>query len=190
LFIVALPHNKQAGALADFDRNQVLCIAIIDIALQHRPPETSPRGISAAGTLLDIGIGEQSMSQSGDFEGPASARDLAIKSLGEAHEAFDCCFESVRQTQDVLGQSTDALAACATVVSERALQCAEQQLYASFELARHLVQAQDLNEALAIQIAFARQHVQTCTQQAQELLHLVTQYTQRTPRIDYDTDGL
>ena len=130
----------------------------------------------------------QSMSQSCDFDDAVSARDLAEKSLAEAHEAFDCCVESVRQTQDVLGQSADTAAAFSLEVGAKTLQCTEAHLYASFELVRLFVQAKDLQETLAIQIAFAQHHAQTCQQLAQKLLQLVAQYTLPTPRIDYDAD--
>lgn len=87
------------------------------------------------------------MSQSGDFEVAARAPDLANKNLDEVREAFGRCFEAAYQAQHVLGQSRDVSVAYAMELSEKTLQCAEEYLYTSFELAQPYHQARCLRSS-------------------------------------------
>ena len=119
------------------------------------------------------------MNQPLDFEIPASVRDLASKTVDQAHEAYNRFLEATRQAHDVVARSTDILTSGAREISEKAVKYTEANLQASFELAQRLVHAKDLKEALDIQGQFARQQMETFAHQAQELTRLVAQSAQK-----------
>ena len=65
------------------------------------------------------------MSQQIDFEIPASVRDLASKSVEQAHEAYNRFIEATRQAQEVVAKSTDVIATGAREINEKAVKYTE-----------------------------------------------------------------
>jgi phasin len=119
------------------------------------------------------------MNQTLDFEIPASVRDLASKSVDQAHEAYNRFIEAARQAHDVVMKSSDVITSSAREINEKAVKYIEANLQANFELAQRLVHAKDIKEALDIQNQFARQQMETFGHQAQELTRLVAQSAQK-----------
>jgi phasin len=119
------------------------------------------------------------MNQTLDFEIPASVRDLASKSVDQAHEAYNRFIEAARQAHDVVMKSSDVITSSAREINEKAVKYIEANLQANFELAQRLVHAKDIKEALDIQNQFARQQMETFAHQAQELTRLVAQSAQK-----------
>ncbi len=126
------------------------------------------------------------MTQTPEFEIPASVRDMAGKSVDQAREAYNRFMEAARQAQGMVATSTDVVTSGARELSEKAARYTEANLQANFELAQRLVHAKDLKEALDIQNQFARQQMETYAQQAQDLSRLMAQSAQKaTPATQY-----
>ena len=83
------------------------------------------------------------------LEVPAELRDLAEKTIEQAEKAFGMFF-------DAANKSIASIPNPATEVSKQALSFAEQNMNASFDHARKLVHAADLQEAMQIQSEFLK----------------------------------
>lgn len=119
------------------------------------------------------------MTQAIDFEIPASVREIASKSVEQARDAYNRFVDATRQAQDIASRSAEVFTTGAREINERALQYAEANVQASFEVANRLVKAKDIKEALDIQSQFARRQFETYTQQAQELSRIVAVTAQK-----------
>ena len=83
------------------------------------------------------------------LEVPAELRDLAEKTIDQAEKAFGMFF-------DAANKSVASLPSPGTEISKQALSFTEQNMKASFEHARKLVHATDLQQAMQIQSEFLR----------------------------------
>ena len=80
---------------------------------------------------------------------PAELRDLAEKTIDQAEKAFGMFF-------DAANKSIASVPSPGTDMSKQALSLTEQNIKASFEHARKLVHATDLQEAMRIQSDFLK----------------------------------
>jgi phasin len=83
------------------------------------------------------------------LEVPAELRNLAEKSLEQTERAFAMFF-------DAANKSVAAVPGPATEISKQALSFTELNMKSAFEVARKLVQATDLQQAMQIQSEFIR----------------------------------
>ena len=97
------------------------------------------------------------------LEVPAELRELTGKTIEQAEKAFQMFF-------DAAGKSISALPGPAAEVSRQALSLTEQNIKATFEHARKLVHATELEEVARIQSEFLRsqfanagEHMRTIT---------------------------
>jgi phasin len=119
------------------------------------------------------------MNQQIDFEIPATVREVAGKTVEQAKEAYYRLAEATKQAQEIVAKSTDAMTHGAKEMQEKALQYAEANIHAAFDVASKLVNAKDMKEAMEIQTQFARKQFETYTAQAQEMSRLVAQAAQK-----------
>ena len=83
------------------------------------------------------------------LEVPAELRDLAEKTIDQAEKAFGMFF-------DAANKSVASLPSPGTEISKQALSFTEQNMKASFEHARKLVHATDLQQAMQLQSEFLK----------------------------------
>ena len=83
------------------------------------------------------------------LEVPAELRNLAEKTIDQAEKAFGMFF-------DAANKSIASIPSPGTEMSKQALSLTEQNIKASFEHARKLVHATDLQEAMRIQSEFLK----------------------------------
>ncbi|MGI9384664.1 MAG: phasin [Methyloligellaceae bacterium] len=113
------------------------------------------------------------MSDKGPFEIPQPMRELAEQSLEQAKQAYNQFMETSRNAQDTLEQSSDTMTSSAKEVQQKAIEYAESNMQAGFDLANKLVLAKDMMEALQIQSTYTRQQMESYTRQVQELSNLM-----------------
>ena len=113
------------------------------------------------------------MSDQGPFEIPQNMRELAEQSLEQAKKAYNQFMETSRNAQDLLEQSSDTMTSSAKEVQQKAIEYAESNMQAGFDLANKLVLAKDMMEALQIQSTYTRQQMEAYTRQVQELSNLM-----------------
>ena len=113
------------------------------------------------------------MSDQGPFEIPQNMRELAEQSLEQAKTAYNQFMETSRNAQEVLEQSSDTMTSSAKEVQQKAIEYAEANMQAGFDLANKLVLAKDMMEALQIQSTYTRQQMESYTRQVQELSSLM-----------------
>ncbi|MCG8561092.1 MAG: phasin [Hyphomicrobiales bacterium] len=113
------------------------------------------------------------MSDQGPFEIPQNMRELAEQSLEQAKTAYNQFMETSRNAQEVLEQSSDTMTSSAKEVQQKAIEYAESNMQAGFDLANKLVLAKDMMEALQIQSTYTRQQMESYTRQVQELSSLM-----------------
>lgn len=83
------------------------------------------------------------------LEVPAELRELAEKTIEQAEKAFEMFF-------DAASKSMASIPGAGTEISKQALTFTEQNMRASFDHARKLVHATDLQEAMRLQSEFLR----------------------------------
>ena len=113
------------------------------------------------------------MSDKGPFDIPQPMRELAEQSLEQAKKAYNQFMETSRNAQDMLEQSSDTMTSSAKEVQQKAIEYAESNMQAGFDLANKLVLAKDMMEALQIQSTYTRQQMESYTRQVQELSSLM-----------------
>ncbi len=114
------------------------------------------------------------MSDNMQTEIPQAMRELAAKTIDQAHAAYDQFLDSARKAQEMMTAnipsnlpSTPALQGL-NEAQERATTLIRQNADASFALANELAKAKDLEEIQQIQGRHAQQQMQVYALQAQE----------------------
>lgn len=120
------------------------------------------------------------MTEKPPFEIPQPVRDMAEQNLDQAKDAYGQFMEASRKAQDMMAQSSDAVASGAKEVQQTAVKYTEENMKSAFELADKLVRANDFQEALEIQGNFARQQMEAFSRQAQELTSLMAEAAKKT----------
>jgi phasin len=102
------------------------------------------------------------MDQKMQMEVPAPVREFAEKSVNQAEQAISSFMESASKSVAMMpGPMTD--------VAKQALAITEANLKASFDHARKLMKAQDIDEVMTLQSEFMRRQVGTVTDQFQRM---------------------
>jgi phasin len=103
------------------------------------------------------------------FEIPTDMRKFAEQSVEQARKAFDTFISTAqRAVSEMEGRATAAHAG-AKDVGERAMSFAEKNLAASFDFAKDLVQAKDVEEVIKIQTEYVKSQMQALQEQAKAL---------------------
>ena len=96
------------------------------------------------------------------MEVPAQVREFAEKSMDNAEKAFSSFMESASKSVAMVpGPMTD--------VAKHALAISETNLKSSFEHARKLLQAKDINEVMQLQSEFLRNQYGVATEQFKKM---------------------
>jgi len=90
------------------------------------------------------------------MEVPEQVRELGVKSVDQAEAAFSSFMESASKSVTLVPGPMSG-------VAKQALELTDKNLKASFELARHLMQAKDINEVMNLQSDFLRNLYSTTT---------------------------
>jgi len=114
-----------------------------------------------------------------DMEIPATVREMATRSVEQAKDAYGRFVDATRQSQEMVSKSSEVFVDGAKEVNEKVLGFAEANAKASFDFASRIAQARDMKEILEIQTQFARNQMETYTQQAQELARIVASSAQK-----------
>ncbi len=105
-------------------------------------------------------------------EMPQAMRELAAKNLDQAQAVCTKLMDAARKAQETMKTMIPAspMLEGLSGVQERALKFAEQNIDASFSLAKELSQATDLTEMLQIQSRHVQQQLHAYSAQAQEFM--------------------
>lgn len=106
------------------------------------------------------------MNDAMNFEIPASVRQLAEKSVEQSKQAYDRLMEAARQAQGMFVNSGEVMGSGTKEIQDKAMQYAEANIQAGFDVAERLVKARDLKEIMDIQTTYARQQMENYTKQA------------------------
>lgn len=90
------------------------------------------------------------------MEVPEQVRELGVRSVDQAETAFNSFMESA-------GKSITLVPGPISGLAKQALDLTDKNLKASFDLARHLMQAKDINEVMHLQSEFMRSLYSTTT---------------------------
>ncbi len=112
------------------------------------------------------------MTANGLPEIPQKMRELASNNIDQARAACTQLMDAARKAQETVKTMIPASPMLEGLngVQERAMRFAEQNIDASFSLAKELSQAADLTEMLQIQSRHVQQQLHAYSAQAQELM--------------------
>ena len=108
------------------------------------------------------------------FELPASIREAAEKSLDQSRQAYDKFKGAAEEAATVLEDQAQLVADNTAELNLKTLSFAESNIASTFDLARKLLGTKDLNEAVELQVAFARKQIEALGGQAKEISELST----------------
>lgn len=114
------------------------------------------------------------MDQMKGFEIPADMRKFAEQSVEQARKAFDTFISAAQQAVSEMEGRASAAREGAKDVGEKAMSFAEKNLAASFDLAKSLVRAKDVEEIVKIQTEYVKTQMQHLNEQAKELSQSAT----------------
>jgi phasin len=122
----------------------------------------------------DSANGAMAMDQMKGFEIPADMRKFAEQSVEQARKAFDTFIGAAQQAVSEMEGRATAAREGAKDVGEKAMSFAEKNLAASFDLAKSLVRAKDVEEIVKIQTEYVKSQMQHLSEQAKELSQSAT----------------
>ncbi len=96
------------------------------------------------------------------FEVPAELRNMAERTIEQAEKAFDMFFEAANKSMASIPSPTMA-------ISKEVLSLTEQNMKASFDHARNLVHAADVQEAMKIQSEFLKNQFSNAEEQMKQI---------------------
>jgi phasin len=108
------------------------------------------------------------------FEIPESMRDFAEKSMEHARKAFE---DYAATAQKAVGKAESTAADAqenARAFGEKAISFAEENMAASFDYAKSMVNAKTIEDMVKIQSDFVERQIATFTQQSQDLTNAMT----------------
>ena len=109
------------------------------------------------------------MAASDRFEIPPEMRAMAEKGVEQAKQAFDGFIAAAHNAVNAFEGQAETARKGAKDVTEKAITFAGQNIASSFELARQLVQAKDVQEVLRLQADFIGTQMQVLAEQAKDL---------------------
>jgi hypothetical protein len=101
-----------------------------------------------------IDRGAKAMAKTEPFEVPLEMRAYAATTVDQARKAFEDFMATARRTVSDLDDRSEAARGEAASINRRFLGAAEEHVAAAFALAQRLVQAETLDEVMALQSAF------------------------------------
>ena len=113
------------------------------------------------------------------YEIPQNVRDMAEKNVEQARSAYGQFMQMAHKAQDMMFQSSGAMAEAAREVQLRSMRFAEDNIEASFRFASELARARDLKDYLEIQARHTQRQMQTYTEQARVLGELMAEATRK-----------
>jgi phasin len=105
----------------------------------------------------------------GNFEIPGELRHFAEQSVEQARKAFDSFMGATQKAANTLEGQAAAAQSGAKDLRQKAMSFAEQNVTSSFDFARRLVQARDLEEVTRLQAEFVQSQLKVLNDQAQAL---------------------
>jgi phasin len=109
------------------------------------------------------------MSSTERFEIPPEMRAFAEKSVEQARQAFDGFISAAQQAMSAFEGQAETARQGARDVTEKAMSFAQRNITGSFDFARQLVQAKDVEEVLKLQADYIKTQMQVLAEQAKEL---------------------
>jgi phasin len=109
------------------------------------------------------------MSSTERFEIPAEMRAFAEKSVEQARQAFDGFISAAQRAMSAFEGQAETARLGARDVTEKAMSFAQRNITGSFDFARQLVQAKDVEEVLKLQADYIKTQMQVLAEQAKEL---------------------
>ena len=103
------------------------------------------------------------------FEIPPEMRAMAEKGVEQAKQAFDGFISAAHNAVNAFEGQAETARKGTKDVTEKAITFAGRNITSSFELARQLVQAKDVQEVLRLQADFIRTQMQVLAEQAKDL---------------------
>jgi hypothetical protein len=118
---------------------------------------------------------EWHMARAPQFQYPARLRELAERNMEQVQAACGQFMDAARRAQDMMGimVPADPMTSNPKQIQERTMLFTEQNMKASFALARELAKAKNFKEMLEIQSRYAQLQAVTYATQAEELGHLM-----------------
>lgn len=108
------------------------------------------------------------------FEIPNDMRKLAEQSVDQARKAFDSFITAAHQAVSDMEGRAQAARSGVLDMSGRAMSFAERNMTESFEFAKNLVRAKDVEEVLKLQTDYVKSQIATLQEQAKELADSAT----------------
>ncbi len=115
-----------------------------------------------------------------NYEIPAEMRDLAEKSVEQAKTAFDGFIGAANKAVAAADTQTSAAHHQSADLAKRAVNYAEQNVAAAFDLAQRLVKAKDVQEVIHIQTEFVKAQVASLQSQLTEFGSTVQETARKT----------
>jgi phasin len=108
------------------------------------------------------------------FEIPDQMRELADKSVAEARKAFEQFLVATQKAMATAEGSAKSVTEGAADVSRQSLAFVEENVAASFDLARRLVQARTVQEIAALQQEYLTRQMKALAEQGKQLGEMAT----------------
>lgn len=103
------------------------------------------------------------------YEIPAEMRDLAEKSVTQAKKAFDGFLGAASKAVDTVAGSTASVPFAAPELAKKAMDYANANVTAAFDLAQKLVRAKDVQEVVQLQTEYLKEQMNALQTQMQGL---------------------
>ena len=100
---------------------------------------------------------------------PAEMRDFADRSVQQARKAFEGFIGAVKKGTGAVESMTGSASANLTGGATKAVDIAEKNVAAAFDLAEKLVHAKDIQEVMAIQSEYLKAQMSAIQEQTREL---------------------
>ena len=108
------------------------------------------------------------------FEIPTDMRKFAEQSVDQARKAFDSFITAAHQAVSEMEDRAHAARSGVMEMSGRAMTFAEKNMAESFDFAKSVVQAKDVEEVLKLQTDYVKKQIATLQEQAKELTDSAT----------------
>jgi phasin len=108
------------------------------------------------------------------FEVPTDMRKFAEQSVDQARKAFDSFIAAAHQAVSEMEGRAHAARSGVMDMSGRAMTFAERNMAESFDFAKNLVRAKDVEEVLKLQTEYVKKQIAVLQEQAKELTDTAT----------------
>lgn len=119
------------------------------------------------------------MTKPENLEVPEAVRQMAEKNVEQARGAYDQFMDMARKAQDLMSQSSGAVAESAREAQSKALGYAEKNMEAGFDFVTELAKAKDMQQYMEIQARHTEASMKNYAEQAQELGKLMADIAEK-----------